>query len=309
MVRQMAKDKSAFKKVRTTRSEILWRCFFAVLLLTASVLVLVPLLNLLALSLSDPSRVSEVRGLTILPKGFSLINYKVLAANPLFIRSILNSIFMTVVGTALNLIVTSMAAFALTRPKLPFKRFFMVLTIVIMILEPPLVAEYLVIKKIGLMGSMWAVILYKTVNVYYLIIMMRYFEEIPPSLIEAAEMDGATNMTILKNIILPLSKPALATIGLFYGVAHWNEYFRASIYLNDPMKYPLQLILRQFVVLDDTASLIGSGALYSYDQAARLSYSALQASTIIVAILPVLIIYPLILKYYARGVMEGGVKE
>jgi putative aldouronate transport system permease protein len=126
---------------------------------------------------------------------------------------------------------------------------------------------------------------------------------------EAAEMDGATNITILKNIVLPLSKPALATIGLFYGVAHWNEYFRASIYLNDPMKYPLQLILRQFVVLDDTASLIGSGALYSYDQAARLNYSALQASTIIVAILPVLIIYPLILKYYARGVMEGGVKE
>jgi len=278
-------------------------------LLLASILVLVPLLNLLALSLSDPSRVSEVRGLTIVPKGFSLINYKVLYANPLFMRSILNSVFITIVGTALNLIVTSMAAFALTRPKLPFKRFFMVLTIVIMILEPPLVAEYLVIKKIGLMGSLWAVILYKTVNVYYLIIMMRYFEEIPSSLIEAAEVYGATNMTILRNIVFPLSKSAFATIGLFYGVFHWNEYFRASIYLTDPMKYPLQLILRQFVVLDDTASLIGSGALYSYNEAARLSYNALQASTIIVAILPVLIIYPLVLKYYTRGVMEGGVKE
>jgi len=106
---------------------------------------------------------------------------------------------------------------------------------VIMIFEPPLVAEYLVIKKIGLMGSLWAVILYKTVNVYYLIIMMRYFEEIPASLIEAAEVDGASNATILRNIVLPLSKSALATIGLFYGVFHWNEYFRASIYLTDPM--------------------------------------------------------------------------
>ena len=122
-------------------------------------------------------------------------------------------------------------------------------------------------------------------------------------------MDGASYWTILRKVIIPLSKPALATLGLFYGVFHWNEYFRASIYLNDPTKYPLQLILRQFVVLDDTAALIGSGTLFSYDEAARLNYGALQASTIIVAMLPVLVIYPLILKYYARGVMEGGVKE
>ena len=297
------------RKVKTPASEMAWRCFIAVLLLAISVVVLVPLLNLLALSLSDPARVSEVRGLTIFPKGFSVINYRVLAANPLFVRSILNSIYITVVGTALNLLITAMAAFALTRPKLPLKRFFQVLIVVVMIFEPGLVPEYLVVKKIGLMGSLWAVILYKTVNVYYLIIMMRYFEEIPTSFIEAAQVDGASYMMILRKIILPLSKPALATLGLFYGVFHWNEYFRASIYLTDPNKYPLQLILRQFVVLDDTASLIGSGTLFSYNDAARLSYDALQASTIIVAMLPVLVIYPLILKYYTRGVMEGGVKE
>ncbi len=297
------------RKVRTPARELAWRTAIAVFLVAISVIVLVPLLNLLALSLSDPARVSEVRGLTVVPKGFSLINYRVLAANPLFMRSILNSIFITVVGTALNLVVTSMAAFALTRPKLPFKRFFQILIVVVMIFEPGLIPEYMVVKKIGLMGSLWAVILYKTVNVYYLIIMMRYFEEIPASLIEAAQVDGATYMTILRKVVMPLAKPALATIGLFYGVYHWNEYFRASIYLTDPNKYPLQLILRQFVVLDDTSALIGSGALFSYDEAARLSYDALQASTIIVAMLPVLIIYPLILKYYARGVMEGGVKE
>ena len=297
------------RKVKTPAAEMAWRSFIAILLLLISLVVLVPLLNLLALSLSDPGRVSEVRGLTVIPKGFSLINYRVLAANPLFVRSILNSIYITVVGTALNLLVTSMAAFALTRPKLPLKRLFQALIVFVMIFEPGLIPEYLVVKKIGLMGSLWAVILYKTVNVYYLIIMMRYFEEIPTSFIEAAQVDGASYVTILGRIILPLSKPALATLGLFYGVFHWNEYFRASIYLTDPNKYPLQLILRQFVVLDDTASLIGSGTLFSYNEAARLSYDALQASTIIVAMLPVLVIYPLILKYYARGVMEGGVKE
>jgi len=224
-------------------------------------------------------------------------------------KSIFNSIFITVVGTAINLMVTALAAFTLTRPKLPGKRIFMILVIVIMVLEPGLITEYMVVKRIGLMGSLWSVILYKAVNVYYLILLMRFFEEVPVSFIEAARVDGAGPWTVLWRIMMPLSKSALATLGLFYGVYHWNEYFRASIYINDPRKYPLQLILRQFVVLDDTASLIGSGALFSYDEAARLSYKALQASTIVVAILPVLILYPLILKYYTRGVMEGGVKE
>lgn len=278
-------------------------------LVAASVIVLVPILNLLALSLSDSGRVSEVTGLTILPKGLSLVNYRVLAANPLFVKSILNSVYITLFGTTINLMVTSMAAFALTRNSLPGRRWFMLLVIVIMVLEPGLIPEYLVIKKIGLMNSLWAVILYKTVNVYYLIILMRFFEEVPQSLIEAARVDGAGYGTIFARIMIPLAMPALATLGLFYGVFHWNEYFRASIYLSDPDMYPLQLILRQFVVLDDTASLIGSGALFSYDEAARLDYGALKASTIIVAMLPVLIVYPLILKYYTKGVMEGGVKE
>lgn len=287
----------------------LYRAAIGVFLVLVSIVVLVPILNLAALSLSAPERVPEVTGLTVLPKGFSLINYRVLAANPLFVRSILNSVFVTVVGTAINLLVSAMAAFALTRPSLPGKRLFMVLVIVVMVLEPGLVPEYLVVKRIGLMNSLWAVILYKAVNVYYLIILMRFFEEVPQSLVEAAVVDGAGYGTVLRRIMLPLATPALATLGLFYGVYHWNEYFRASIYVSDPEKYPLQLILRQFVVLDDTTTLIGSGAMLSYDEAARMSYAALKASTIVVAMLPVLIVYPLILKYYTKGVMEGGVKE
>ncbi|MDP2791510.1 MAG: carbohydrate ABC transporter permease [Rectinemataceae bacterium] len=289
--------------------EKIFRALLSIFLVIVVIAVLIPMLNILALSLTDPKRISELTGLSVLPKGFSLVNYRVLAANPIFMKSIFNSIFITVVGTAINLMVTALAAFALTRPKLPGKRVFMILIIVIMVLEPGLITEYMVVKRIGLMGSLWSVILYKAVNVYYLILLMRFFEEVPISFIEAARVDGAGPWTVLWRIMMPLSKSALATLGLFYGVYHWNEYFRASIYINDPEKYPLQLILRQFVVLDDTASLIGSGALFSYDEAARLSYKALQASTIVVAILPVLILYPLILKYYTRGVMEGGVKE
>jgi putative aldouronate transport system permease protein len=296
-------------QVKFFSGEKIFRALLSVFLVVVVIAVLVPMLNILALSLTDPKRISELTGLSVLPKGFSLVNYRVLAANPIFMKSIFNSIFITVVGTAINLMVTALAAFALTRPKLPGRRIFMVLVIVIMVLEPGLITEYMVVKRIGLMGSLWSVILYKAVNVYYLILLMRFFEEVPISFIEAARVDGAGPWTVLWRIMMPLSKSALATLGLFYGVYHWNEYFRASIYINDPTKYPLQLILRQFVVLDDTASLIGSGTLFSYDEAARLSYKALQASTIVVAILPVLILYPLILKYYTRGVMEGGVKE
>ncbi len=295
--------------IHSSPSEAVFRVFLSVFLVVVAAIVLVPLLNILALSLSDPKRVSELTGLSVLPKGFSLVNYRVLLANPLFMKSILNAIYVTAVGTAINLAVTSMAAFALTRPRLPGKRIFMILVIVIMVLEPGLITEYLVVKRIGLMNSLWSVILYKTVNVYYLIILMRFFEEVPQSLVDAARVDGAGQWTVLWRVMVPLSQSALATLGLFYGVYHWNEYFRASIYLSDPAKYPLQLILRQFVVLDDTSSLIGSGALFSYDEAARLSYKALQSGTIVVAILPVLVLYPLILKYYTRGVMEGGVKE
>jgi putative aldouronate transport system permease protein len=289
--------------------ERLFRGLLMLLLLVFAAIVLVPILNLLALSLSDPGRVSEITGLSVLPRGLSLVVYRVLAANPFFMRSILNSIYITVVGTAINLTVTAMAAYALTRPTLPGRRLFMLLVIVIMVFEAGIVPEYLVVKRIGLMNSRWAVILYKSVNIYYLIILMRFFEEVPQALLDAARVDGAGHLTVLRRVVLPLSTSAMATLGLFYGVMHWNEYFRAGIYLNDPAKYPLQLILRQFVVLDDTVSLIGSGTLFSYDEAARLSYAALQAGTIVVAIIPVLALYPLILRYYTHGVMEGGLKE
>jgi putative aldouronate transport system permease protein len=297
------------RSLPATLGDRVFRVLVSLLLVAAAVIVLVPMLNLLALSLSDPRRVSELKGLDVIPRGFSLIVYKVLAGNRNFLTSILNSLYITAVGTAINLAATAMAAYALTRPTLPGRRLFMVLVIVIMVFEAGIVPEYLVVKRIGLMNTRWAVILYKAVNVYYLIILMRFFDEVPASLLDAARVDGAGHGTVLRQVMLPLSTSAIATLGLFYGVMHWNEYFRAGLYLNTPTKYPLQLILRQFVILDDTTTLLGSGSLFTYDEAARLSYGALRAGTIIVAIIPVLILYPLILRYYARGVMEGGIKE
>ncbi len=277
-------------------------------LFIVTVAMLIPILNILALSLSDPGRANEVKGMTIIPKGFSLINYRVLLSNPSVLKSIFNSIFITISATVINILFTSILAYVLTRKGLIGRKLLIIMLIVVMVFEPGLVPEYLLIKKLGLIDSYLSVILYKAINVYYLIILMRFFEEVPESLIEAAKIDGASHITILIKIILPLAKPAIATIGLFYTVFHWNEYFRASIYLNSTSKWPLQVVLRQFVVLDDTTSMIGADKLLSFSDAAQLNYNALQAGTIIIAMIPVLLLYPLILKYFTKGTFDGGVK-
>ncbi|WP_059173850.1 carbohydrate ABC transporter permease [Bacillus sp. FJAT-27445] len=279
------------------------------ILFLSSITVLIPILNLLAMSLSDPLKVHELKGLDIFPKGFSFINYKVLFSNPLIVKSIFNSIFITVIGTAINLFLTAMAAYVLARTDFVGKRLVILLLIVIMVFEPGLIPEYLLVKNLGLLNTYWSLILYKAINVFYLFIMMRFFEDVPDSILEAARIDGAGHFKIFTSIMLPLSKPALATLGLFYGVFHWNEYFRATIYLTDPNKWPLQVVLRQFVVERDNTSLLGAQNVLSYDQIASLDYSSLQAGTIIISIVPLLLFYPLILKYYAKGALEGGVKD
>lgn len=283
--------------------------FIYILLFAITLVMLVPILNIVALSLSDPSKVSELTGLDILPKGFSLINYKVLFSNPLILKSIFNSVFITVTATAINLLLTSLAAYALTRPNLVGKRIFMIFIIIVMVFEPGLVPQYLLVKNLGLIDSYFSVILFGAVNVFYLIILMRTFEEVPEALVEAAKIDGAGHFKIFYKVMMPLSKPMMATLGLFYAVAHWNEYFRASIYLNSSSKWPLQVLLRQFVVLNDTTSMIGVNNLLSYSDVAKLNYKALQAGTIVIAVVPILLLYPIILKYYTKGTMEGGIKE
>jgi putative aldouronate transport system permease protein len=275
----------------------------------ATLTMILPLLNILARSLSSPEASINMSGLAIFPKDFDLINYRIVFNHPALMTALWNSIVVTVVGTAINILLTTTAAYVLTRPKLIFKRVIMVFLIFMMLFEPGLVPEYLTIQSLGLMGSKWSVILVTAVNVYYLIIMMRYFEEIPASIFEAATLDGAGHLRILFSIVFPLSKAGMATITMFYAVLRWNEYFRASIYLIKAKDTLLQVVLRQFVVLGDTASIVGQQNLWNYNDLARIDYNALKGATIIVAIIPVLLLYPIVLKYYAKDIMGGGIKE
>ncbi|GAU77191.1 carbohydrate ABC transporter permease [Fusibacter sp. 3D3] len=283
--------------------------FLMVVLGAITLTMIVPLLNILARSLSGPEASATMGGLEILPKDFDLINYKIVLNHPKLMRAFWNSVFVTVVGTLINILLTTSAAYVLTRPNLVFKKAIMIFLIFMMLFEPGLVPEYLVVTKLGLMGSKWSVILVSAVNVYYLVIMMRYFEEIPESIFEAATLDGAGHLRMMFSIVFPLSKAGMATITMFYAVLRWNEYFKASIYLIKANDTLFQVVLRQFVVLGDTTSIVGQQNLFNYNDLARIDYTALKGATIIVAIIPILLLYPIVLKYYAKDAMDGGVKE
>jgi putative aldouronate transport system permease protein len=284
------------------------RSIIYTILFIITLAVLIPLLNLVAMSFSDPARVKELSGLDVIPKGFSLINYEIILSNPLILKSIGNSVFITIVGTFVNLFLTALAAYVLARTNFIGKRIVLVFLIAIMVFEPSMITEYLLMKDLSLLNTYSSLILYKAINVYYLFILMRFFQEIPESLIEAARIDGAGHFRIFTSIVLPLSKPALATLTLFYGVYHWNEYFRATIYITDPNKWPLQVVLRQFVVTQDNTTML-AGMDLSAEMLASLDFGSLQASTIIIAIIPLLLLYPLILKYFTKGTMDGGEKD
>lgn len=283
--------------------------FIAIFLLFVTLTAFVPIVNIFAKAFSDPSKVHMLRGYHIWPKGFSTINFEVVLGNPLVVTAFLNSVFITVVGTLISVFFTTMTAYVLTRENLVGKTPIMVFLIIVMIFEPGLIQEYMLVRDIHLLDSLWSMVLYRMVNVFYLIIMMRFIEDIPNSLIEAARMDGAGHLKLFIRIVIPLSRIPILTIGMFYTVVRWNEFFRSSIFLSSPDKTVLQVLLRQFVVEQDTTSFISAASLMANTSIAQLDFSALKAATIVVAIVPILLLYPIILKYYTQGVLDGGVKE
>jgi putative aldouronate transport system permease protein len=277
-------------------------------LLFLVVLTIQPLLNLLAISLSDPAKVAGMSGLTIIPSGFSTDVWSLLINNPSVQRGVVNSIFITVASTFLGVVFTALMAWALSRPGLPGRRAIFVLVLVTIVFDPGIIPDYFVNKNLGLLDSYWSVILFKVVNAWYLIILIRFFEEVPKELLEASELDGANPFQIFWYVALPLAKSALATITLFYFVFHWNEFFRAMIYLNDQSKWPLQVVLRQFVVEGDKLAMVGANESNNYTGASQINIRALKAGMILLTIVPILAIYPLILKFFTKGTMSGALK-
>ncbi|WP_262267684.1 carbohydrate ABC transporter permease [Microvirga yunnanensis] len=228
--------------------------------------------------------------------------------NPAVQRGIANSIFITLTSTVLGVFFTALMAWALSRPGLPGRRTILVLVLVTIVFDPGMIPDYFLNKRLGLIDSYWSVILFKVVNAWYLIILIRFFEEVPSEVLEAAELDGANAFQIFWHIALPVSKSALATIALFYFVFHWNDFFRPMIYLNDQSKWPLQVVLRQFVVEGDKIAMVGLENSVNYTGASQINIRALSAGMILLTIVPILAVYPLILKFFTKGTMSGALK-
>ena len=300
-------DDYAMRPARTAMERIESVLIISTLLLLVVVTVQ-PLLNLLALSLSAPSKVAGFSGLSIIPDGFSPDVWLLLLQHPYVQRGILNSVWMTGASVLIGTLGTALMAWPLSRQGLPFRRTIFILVLVTIVFEPGIIPDYFLMKQLGLLNNQWSVILYKAINAWYLIILVRFFEEIPEELLESAQLDGANQFRIFWSIVLPLARPALATISLFYLVFHWNEFFRAMIYLNDQSKWPLQVVLRQFVIGGDKIAIVGADNANNNIGIAQINIRALKAGMILITIVPILAVYPLILRYFTKGTMVGAVK-
>ncbi|KPV57973.1 sugar ABC transporter permease [Paenibacillus sp. A3] len=277
--------------------------FFVLLGLTT----IFPFLNLIAKSLSSEEAVVSGR-VTLLPVDWQIGTYRYVMSHSLFLASFQVSVFVTVAGTLLALFMTTLAAYPLSKPRLRGRKWFILMYIFTMLFSGGLIPTYLLMQSLQLIDKLPVLFLPAMISVYNMLIIKNYFESLPDSLEESAKLDGAGNLTILWRITLPLSLPVLATIALFYAVAFWNDYFASLIYINTPENKPLQLYLKElFVSSSDT--FLQLGAQMNVDAAMNTSPQAIQAASILLATVPILLVYPFLQKYFVKGVLVGSVKE
>jgi len=276
-----------------------------IMLLLISIITIIPIIHILNLSFSTPSQTLSAP-LLIWPRGFTWESYKFIFSTKALLKSFEVTIFITVVGTFLNLIFTVTAAYVLSKRDLPGLKFILILIVITMLLSGGIIPGYILIRNLGLIDSVWSMILPGMVSAFNLILMRNFFWSVPDSLTESARIDGAGELRTLVQIMIPLSLPAIATIGLFYGVAHWNEFFRGLFYLNDTSKWPLQLLLRGIISQADMNQIGAINPTASRDDS--LNVLSVQAATIIATITPIVMVYPFLQKYFVKGIMLGSEK-
>ncbi|WP_293913786.1 carbohydrate ABC transporter permease [Deinococcus sp.] len=277
--------------------------FNAVLLLALVLITLYPFYYVLMASLSEPSRMLRHSGVLLAPQGFSLEAYVRVFENSYLRESYRNTVLYTVFGTALNIVLTCLGAYGLSKHDLVGRTPITLFIVLTMFFSGGLIPNFLLVQSLGLLNNPLAVILPTAVNTWNLLILRTAFAAIPPSLEESARLEGANDLIILCRIYIPLSLPTLAVLVLFYAVGHWNSWFSALIYLNDPHLHPLQLALRQ-ILIDGSTEGVGAGGDAAEPVAVTLRYAAIVAS-----ILPILLVYPFLQRYFVKGVLVGGVKE
>jgi putative aldouronate transport system permease protein len=274
-----------------------------IIMLVLVVVTLYPFWYVAVASFSDGDKLMQHSGLLFKPLGFSLSAYKVTFQNAMLVKGYLNTTFILVVGTFLNIVMTSLGAYFLSRKDVMWKKTIMFAIVFTMYFNGGLIPFYLTVKQLHLDNTLWALIIPNLINTYNLIIMRTAFMAIPDSLEESAKLDGASHFTILVRLILPLTGPTIAVMILYYGVGYWNAWFNASIFLRNRELFPLQLILREILLqntnADSNKTLIDQESIQQ----------TIKYALIIVSTVPILCIYPFLQKYFVKGVMIGALKE
>ncbi len=287
---------------RLTLSEKIFTAAIYIVMFIAAVLAIVPFLNVITLSLSSPEKASEL-GLHLFPTELYLGAYEKVINSSAIFNGFFNSVYITVVGTVATLIVSSLAAYPLSKKYLANRGFWTGIIVFTMFFTGGTIPNYILVRNLGLMDMRAALILPSLVNTFNMLIIRNFFMSLPEDIEEAARIDGANDFKILFKIVLPLSKSILATVALWTAVAHWNSWFPCLLYIRDTNKYVLQVILRR-IILDGSSEFINMEA----NNITEPTTETIKAATTIVTILPIILVYPFLQKYFVQGVMVGSLK-
>ena len=276
-----------------------------VVLSVIGLVTLFPLYYVFVVSFTDPSEYLQ-GGLLLFPSKWSLISYQYLLSTKTFLRAIQVSTFLAVVGTICSLLVTSGLAYALSRKRLKGRRVIMLMILVTLLFNPGIIPPFLLVRQLDLINSLWSLILPALTSGWYVLLMKGFFDSIPPSLEEAATIDGCNDINIWYRIILPLSLPAMAAFGLFYAVAYWNTFFSALLYINDFEKWPLQVLLQNLLI--DSSTTAGGEVAQQISAERQVPSETLKMAAVVIGTVPILLVYPFLQKHFAKGAMVGSVK-
>lgn len=279
------------------------RALKGVLLTACCLVVLLPLLSVISTSLAGQEEISEAGGYVLWPKDPTLDAYRSILSGGVVLQSVLVSILVTAVGTAIALVLTCTLAYSLSRPGSLGHKVILMTVLLTFLFTPGMIPMYLLIKELGLLDSYWSLILPTTVTAFNVVIMRAFFLELPRELLDSARIDGASEIRTLVSIVLPLSKAVIAVIGLFQAVSYWNNFFNALLYMSTPSKYPLQLVLRTYVV-DNTE--INPGDIDTVGTVPP--QTALQMAILVISVAAIALVYPFIQRHFAKGILIGAVK-
>lgn len=277
------------------------------LLTIIGLLTVFPLYYVFAVSFTDPAEYLRKGGMVLFPERWTLLSYRYLFSNNAFINATGVSAFLSTVGTLLSVIVTSSFAYSVSRKRMPGRRVLMVLVLITTLFQPGIIPNYLLVRNLGLINNIWALIVPVLTSGWYVLLMKGFYDSIPASLEEAASIDGCNDIGVWIRIILPLSLPSLAAFGLFYAVAYWNTFFSAILYINDFKKWPLQVLLQNMLIDSSTGASGELAQQISAEQ--KVPTETLKMAAVVIATVPIIMVYPFLQKHFAKGAMVGSVKE